>query len=172
MLTVIYTIEAHAKWYYTYSSTESIDGHRNSLPRFVKRPVWRGKFWAGFWTQADWGDFADWQGIPDRWSSGTQHDLCANSVTVLMLLWYNVSIMEKKQALWLTVKVYSQYSIANHYNNVVYLVWNSFRHQGVKSCGRELSSIQNLMPFARWLQSKCKFKYAYMPWGPLLSLYW
>ena len=91
---------------------------------------------------------------------------------IVLLCWcYFVSIMKKMQALWLTVKVYSQYSIVNHYNNVVYLVWNSFRHQGVKSCGRELSSIQNLMPFARWLQSKCEFEYAYMPWGPLLSLY-
>ena len=67
---------------YTHVDIHKICGHRRGLPRFVERPIWWGKSWAGFWTQTQWGDFADWQAVnfsqmeQRNWMSIHLHSQC------------------------------------------------------------------------------------------------
>ena len=55
--TLVHTIQ---RTHIIHADKHTICCDRNGLRRFVKRPLWRGKSWAGFWTQAEWGGPADW----------------------------------------------------------------------------------------------------------------
>ena len=80
----------------TYTWTKSLLAI-NGQPSFVKRSVWTGTFWAGFWTQPHWGDFADWNQWNKNKSKKTRLAKFETASLSKMAFFLNLFFIESKQ---------------------------------------------------------------------------